>query len=68
MKKVVLAAIAGFAVAFVAGMVSAPEAQAQTYQPCRSNRDCTQWSATYCGGDPGFCYNMWGEVFQCICP
>ena len=56
MKSAILAAIAGFSVAFVAGVVSAPDASAEEsyIARCRSNRDCDGFGRTYCDG-PGLC-------------
>lgn len=67
MKKAILAAVAGFSVAFVAGVVSAPEAAAQVLRRCASNSACYDWGITYCGA-PGVCDRDSGSIPYCICP
>lgn len=66
MKKTLLAVLAGFAVSFVAGFVSAPPAEAQvTVKYCRTNADCS----TYCAGEQGLCgSDGWSGRGTCFCP
>jgi hypothetical protein len=42
MKKTILAALAGFTVAFVAGVVSSPPAEAAP--ACKTNADCANFA------------------------
>jgi hypothetical protein len=44
MKKTILAAIAGFAVAFAAGVISTPPAEAAP--SCQTNADCANFSCS----------------------
>ncbi|MCP3139293.1 hypothetical protein [Pyxidicoccus xibeiensis] len=70
MKKTLLAVLAGFTVAFVAGAVTAPKAEAQTTPRCRTNSDCTAYGQTHCAGDPGYCWHddWYGQYGYCYCP
>jgi hypothetical protein len=68
MMKVLLAAVAGFTVAFVAGVVSAPVAHADPYIRCTRNADCIAFGAEYCGGDAGMCFKGSGTTGYCLCP
>jgi hypothetical protein len=44
MKKTILAALTGFTVAFVAGVVSSPPAEAAPL--CRTNADCVNFTCS----------------------
>ncbi len=56
MKKMLLAAAAGFVVAFAVGFVSTPTAEAQSTGPsCKTAQDCVAYGQSVCPGDPVVC-------------
>ncbi|MFP2904894.1 hypothetical protein ACLESD_07535 [Pyxidicoccus sp. 3LFB2] len=59
MKKTILAALAGFTVAFVAGVVSSPRAEAAPL--CKTNTDCAGFTCSTPEQFP-VCYRPAGSV------